>query len=423
MTHLHIPLWTRFGAVTAVALVCALPQAALAQQSGDTPGFRLGLTNSFVANDNRGLDGTSQGSTFEFITRLNFDLTFATPIQQLEISGDIGLRTLSGAESDTLDTGLVDPNLTIGYARQSRDAALSVDVFHRQADASTSAFEFLPGVPDPTLVTADGTRLTYGFDTSLELRRRAPFGMTFTAGSTALRYSDGAAATLSDQDRFRLGANFRFDLNPTTRATLDLRYSTFEDFGTPEGVRETYSLNSSLRQTLPNGAATMSFGVTSTPEGERYTLSAGRSIETAVLELGGTFGLTRAIDGDIYPTGTVDLTRTLPDGSLGASLSRSIAAGSNDNEQEITSLNLSYAKQFSRGTSFNATFSYSETDPTGAGATTSLSSVGINLERNLTANWQMSVGLQHRISEGATGIRARDNRLSIDLRSDLFVRR
>lgn len=429
MTYPHILQHARLCALTAASLICAaavtfgLSLPAQGQQTQDIPGLRLGLTNSFVANDNRGLDVQSQGSTFEFISRLDFDLTFATPIQQLEFSGDIALRGLSGAESETLDTGLIDPGLEIGYARQSRDAALSARAFGRQSDASTVTLEFLDDLPDPTLVSANGTRLVYGFDASLELRRRAPFGVTLSAGATALRFSDGAQVSFDDQDRFRLGALFRFDLNPTTQANVNLRYSTFEDFGTLEGVRETYALDSTVAQELRNGSARVRFGITSTPEGERFSLSAGRSVATELTELGGTLGLTRGTGGDVHPIGTVDFTRRLPDGSLGASLSRSVRAGSDDDEEEITSLGLSYAKQFTPSTAFDANFSYSEANPTGPGASSSIGSIGFNLRHALTRDWQMSVGLQHRISESATGARARDNRLSINLSRDLFVRR
>lgn len=415
---------TRISLCVAALTALALPGVVQAQQDSDAaPALRFGVSTGFVANDNRGLDANSQGSTFEFISRLDFGLTFATPIQQLDISGDIGLRTISGAESDTLDTGLVDPNLAIGYTRQSRDAQISVDIFAQQSDASTTNLELLAGVPDPIFVSADGTSLRYGLDTVLELRRRSPFGITLSAGFTALRYSNTTSANLTNQDRFRFGARFRFDLNPSTQATLNLRYSTFEDFGTPEGVRETYNLDGSLRQNLRNGDMSFRFGVTSEEGGQRFTLSAGRSVATPLWELGGNFGLTRATDGDIYPTGTLDITRALPDGSLGAALNRSIGAGTDDNEQEITSLSLTYAKQFTANTSLNTSFSYSETNPTGAGGGSSLRTVGVTLQRNLTSTWQMNVGLEHRISESAAGTRARDNRLSLNLRHDLSARR
>lgn len=403
------------------AFCTAMP--GMAQQSGDPPSFRLGLSTGLTTNSNRGLDATRQGSTTEFFSRLDFGLTFATPIQQLVVSGDIGLRTINGAESDTLKNGFADPNLRIDYARQSRDAELSLGIFIRERDASTTSLEFLNGIADPTLVTADGTSLRYGFDAALELRRRSPFGITLSAGYDALRYSDTTAVSLTDQDRFRLGAALRFDLNDSAQATLDLRYRTFEDFGTVEGIRETIVLGGNIRQNLKNGNMFLRLNSTFTEDGDRYSLSAGRTLNTPLWELSGSLGLTRTENGDIVSIGTFAATRSLPDGTLGATFNRSVNSGSEDNEQEVTSLNLSYAKQLNSLTSIDASFAFNETDNTAAGGTSNLSTFGINLRRNLTSTWRMDVGLQHRVSKSTTGVRARDNQLSINLRHDLSARR
>ncbi|MFL4468338.1 hypothetical protein ACERZ8_00070 [Tateyamaria armeniaca] len=216
----------------------------------------------------------------------------------------------------------------------------------------------------------------------------------------------------------------RFDLTPTLRATLDLGYSTFEDFGTPEGVRETYSLNSTLRQDLRNGDITFRLGATETENGERYTFSTGRSLTTPLWDLSGSVGLTRDTGGDVSPDISLDVTRALPRGSLGASFSQRIASGVDDDEEQITSLRVSYDKQLNALTSFNASLSYSETDPTAAGSnTSSFGSVGVSLQRTLTEDLQLDLGFQHRVSEDTAGIRARDNRLSVSLRRDLSARR
>lgn len=408
----------------ALACVVALPGGLDAQQAGAPPALRFGLTTEAVYSSNRGLDATSLGGTFEYIARLDFGVTFATPVQQLEISGDFGLRHVTGAERGTLDTGLVEPNLAIRYARQSRDAELSLALRSNELDVSSASLEEVLGVPVPVLVTEDGTRRTTVFDTELDLRRRAPFGITLSAGFTGLRYSNTTSPTLSDQDRFRLKALLRLDLTPSMRATLDLGYSTFEDFGTAQGLRETYTLNGNLRQDLRNGDASFSFGATMTEDGERYTIGAGRSITTALWEVSGSVGLTRDIAGDVLPDASLDLVRTLPDGSLAARFSRRVASGVDDDEEQITSLSVTYAKQLTPLTSFNTSLTFSETDPTAAGSnSSSVGTLGVGLERTLAQGLQLNLGFQHRVTENVAGIRARDNRLSVSLRRDLSARR
>jgi hypothetical protein len=416
---------TRTTYLGAAAIACAatLPGNVSAQQSNDIPALRFGLSTGIVANDNRGLDANSQGSTVELISRLDFGLTFATPIQQLTLDGEIGLRKVSGAESDNLQNGLVNPNLAIGYARQSRDAQFSANLRINESDVSTSSLLNVLGVPDPELVTQDGTRRSTVFDTELELRNRSPFGITLSAGYTGLRYSNVSSASLSDQDRFRLGARFRFDLTPVTQATLDLRYSTFEDLASTVGVRETYELDAGLSQDLRTGDISFLVGATSTEDGDRYSLSVGRSLRTPLWELGGTLGVTRASNGNISPTATLEVSRALVDGSLQASFSRSVDSGVDDDEEQITSVSLAYDRQFTATTSFNASFSFNETDPTGAANSSSLTTLGVSLQRRLTPNWEMDLGLEHRISKSTLGTRARDNLLSVMLRHDLSARR
>ena len=414
-------------AVWALAVACAatLPGGLGAQQAGAPPALRFGLTTEAVYSSNRGLDAPSQGGTFEYIARLDFGVTFATPVQQLEISGDFGLRHVTGAERGTLDTGLVEPNLAIRYARQSRDAELSLALRSNELDVSSASLEEVLGVPVPVLVTEEGTRRTTVFDTELDLRRRAPFGITLSAGFTGLRYSNTTSPTLSDQDRFRLKALLRLDLTPSMRATLDLGYSTFEDFGTAQGLRETYTLNGNLRQDLRNGDASFSFRATMTEDGERYTIGAGRSITTALWEVSGSVGLTRDIAGDVLPDASLDLVRTLPaDGSLAARFSRRVASGVDDDEEQITSLSVTYAKQLTPLTSFNTSLTFSETNPTAAGSnSSSVGTLGVGLERTLAQGLQLNLGFQHRVTENVAGTRARDNRLSVSLRRDLSARR
>jgi len=417
----RITMLSRPACLCVAALACAtvLPGAVAAQRDGDAPAFRLSLSTGVIAQDNRGLDATSQGSTFEYFSRLDFGITFATPIQQLDISGGIGLRHVTGAESDNLDTGLIEPDIALRYARQSRDAALSVDLRYSEIDVSSTSLEDVLGIPDPQLVNEEGARRSIVLDTELELRRRSPFGTTLFAGFTGLSYSDTVSTTLTDQDRFRAGVRFRLDLTPVTQANLSLTYRTFEDFGTAEGVRKTFELEGDLRHDMRNGNASLQFGATNTEEGSRYSLSAGRNISTARWEFGGTLGVTRAVDGDLFPTGSVDLTLTLPNGSVAASFSRSIASGVDDDEKEITSLRMTYDRQLTALTSFNTSLSYSETNPTGAGAPSSVGTLGIGLQHSLTADWQVDMELQHRVSENTAGVRARDNRLSVTLRRDL----
>ena len=405
-----------------LAVICC-SGALQAQQQNEGPSTQFGLTTGVMFNDNRGLDDDSLGSTTELVTRLDFTLRFATPIQDLELTGDIGLRTVNGAERDNLPGGFNDPNIRLSYGRQSRDAALDVTVFASERDVISTSLQLIEDTSNFELLSDIGSVLRFGFDTDLELRRRAPFGVTLSAGFTGLRYSDDASADLTDQDRFRIGALFRLDLDPATRATLNARLTTFEDDGTPEGRRDTYTLDGLLRRNLRNGSATARAVAVSTEDGKRYTLSVGRSIETELWDVSGTAGVTRGVEGDLSAIGTIDVTRTLKNGSWSANFSRAVVSSSDDQQQDITALGLGYSTQLDALTLFSTNLSYTDRSDTDAGGGGSLGLLGLTVQHTLTEDWRLDVGLQHRVNKNTAGIRARDNQISISLRRDFFARR
>lgn len=400
-------------------LFCALPLMAVAQDQAPSQSF--GLTTGLVYNDNRGLDDPSQGSTTEFFTRLDVGLVFGTPIQSLTINGDLTLRGLDGAEAGSISNGFTDPNLRLRYNRQARNAQLTVSAFAQETETQTLVEE-LNGL-DTVLVSDDATRLTYGYNAALELRRAAPFGITLSHGFTGLRYSDTTSTSLRDQDRYRFGASFRFDLNPTLQATVSTRYSTFEQDDSADGLRETYALDASLQQTLPDGLFGVTANITNVEEGERYSLGIDRRIERETWSLGGNLGLTRGVNGDTFPAVSLNGRYDLPNGSLGLNLNHQIRSGLSDNEQEFTAIRFNYRQNLDAISSLSLNLNYSETDPTGTGRTTSLGTIGLGYQRELAPGWQMNVGLNRRVSTNSAGVTARDNRLSLSVRRALSALR
>lgn len=394
----------------------ALPVSVLAQ---DTPQQTLGLTTGITFNDNRGLDDPSQGDTTELFTRLDFGRVFATPLQSLSLNGSVTLRGINGAEEGSIEDGLSDPNLRLSYNRAVREAQLTVTAFARQAETSTLIQE-LDGV-DLVDVTDNATRLTYGFDTSLELRRTAPFGVTFSTGYTGLRYSDTNSTSLVDQDRFRLGANFRFNINPVVQANLRTQYSTFESDDT--ALRETYRLNGSLDRDLSAGRIGVTAGITSVEEGERYSLGLTRSIEGPLWDISGSLGIEQGVAGDNFANGSLDIAHELQNGTMALSFDHGLRSGLEDNEQEFTRIQFNYARQLSALGSVNVNLSYRETNPTGTGGTTSLGTIGVSYGHTLAPGWQMNMGVNRRISTDSSGTTAHDNRLSLSVRRELSALR
>lgn len=400
-------------------LACALLTGgtAYAQQE---PSQSFGLTTGLRYNDNRGLDSPSLGDTTELFTRFDFGLVFATPLQSLSVSGAMTLRGIDGAEAGNIQDGFTEPNLRLSYNRQVRNSRLSFSAFAQESETSTLVEEF-DGV-DLVLVNDDATRLSFGYNAELELRREAPFGITFLAGYRGLRYSDTTSPTLVDQDRANIGVRLRFNINPVLQASLTARHSTFEEDGTP-GTRETTSLDGALTHAMKRGSFGVNANVTSVEEGERYSLSVSRTIEGPLWQATGILGISESVNGDRFPTGTLNYSRQFENSSMSVSFTRAIRSGLQDAEQEFTSAQFSYQRPLSADSSLSFNAGYRETDPTGGGNTTSLGTIGLGYQRSLAPGWQMNMGFNRRVSKNTAGNTARDNSLSISVRRELSARR
>ncbi|MEM8633343.1 MAG: hypothetical protein AAGF33_00045 [Pseudomonadota bacterium] len=397
--------------------------AALAQGQGDGPILRLGLTTGGQFNTNRTLDRDDPGSTTELSSQLDFLARFATPTQSLDIGGDVTLRGVNGAEADAVATGLVDPNLRLNYTRRSRDAQLDTSAFYSEQDVFASELQFDPVTADFDLLDSGGTQRRFGIDTRLDLRRRAPFGISLSAGFTGVRFSDTTDPDLSDEDRFRAGLGLRFDLTPVTQANVDLRFSSFEDFGDDEGRRDTYALDAGLRRTLTNGDIGLNAIITDTEDGTRSTLRGTRGFETALWQVTGALGLTREVTGDVTGIGGIDLAYALPNGALTAGFDRSVRSGTDDEEEEVTRLDLGYRTQLNALTQFNAQFSFTDRQASDDGDDGRFTTLSLAVQRQLTRDWSLNIGLEHRIVDDDDTGRADDNLFRVNLRRDLLARR
>ncbi|EKE43300.1 hypothetical protein OCGS_2637 [Oceaniovalibus guishaninsula JLT2003] len=395
--------------------------AVAAQDTGRLLSFgtRFGL----VADDNLALDPDSKGTTLEAVTGLDFELLYSTPLQTFALSGDVGLRALDNPEESNRDDFVATPTLRLAYERTVPDSRIGVTGFVRRS--RVAFLDPLEGGLDDPLVLDDlddrgerGTRLAFGLGTELELRRRAPIGITLSAGLDGQRYSDTTdTSTLTDETRVRAGVGLRFVLTPTRQATLGLDYSSFDDEGRDEGRRDTYALNAGISQRLRTGAVGLDLGATSTEDGERYSIRIERSLTLPLWSIAGELGATQSVDGDLFTTGALSVTRDLPTGSLSADLRRSVQSGSDDEERDITAASLGYSHQVNALTSANFDLSYIASDPTGDGAASeSFGSVGVGLQRRLTEDWRLDMALRHRISDEGTEDTATGNTISVNLR-------
>ena len=397
---------------------------------GGGPSLEIGLSAGLAAHDNIRLQTEDGDGSVSADARLDFAYTAATDAHRLRLSGDVGLRGVNDGDSDDDLDGLVGPALRFSYDRAVPTTALEITGFARRSRiAVDDPLLARDGADDPLTDPLrddddaddgdEGIRLGFGLSGRLELRRDAPFGVTLRAGLSGARYSDGSER--DDEDRSSAGALLRFDLDRSTRATLDLGYAAFED---DDDDARTLSAALGLSRAVRGGARYgLSLDVADTEAGDRYGLSLTHSRRGPVWALDGRVGLSRAAGGGNTLVGGLEATRDLARGQVSLSLERSLRTGEDEAERAVTTLGAAYAVALTERLDLSARASYLRDAAAGDGAddVDEAASAGVALTRSFDGNLTLTLGLDHRLRDDDRG-RADDTALSLRLRRGFTFR-
>jgi hypothetical protein len=434
------PLAAGLGALAAGLLAPITAPA----QDGPAQLLTLGLSTGLAANTNRRLDPDDAEGSAALTTGLSFAYRDATPLQSFALSSDLTLRQSRGTGDDGAD-GLTDPNLNFAWERAVRDSAIGISGSVRRSevdflrpletllltpgDPFAEVDDPLPDLDDPltdlddlTATLERGTRLSYRLETSLQLRRTAPFGIDLSAGLSGTRYSDTDDSELADDQRYRVGAGLRFALDPVTEASLGLRYSFIdeedegdEDDGDEgdEGRRETTTLTAAVSRRYPLGVIGLSANVAQTDTGERYGLSANAGRSGVGWSLSGSTGVAVDEDGDATFQGGLQANRALATGRVGLGFDRSLRTG-DESDITVTALSINYGTRLTPLLSVTADASWIRTDEA-EDDTAEAARLGLSLSRSLTEDWALSAGVVQRFRDDEDGS-ATDTALTVGLR-------
>lgn len=418
---------TLLGAVPIAGLVAFAPLSGGAQGSGGVQ-LTFGVEQRFETNDNLGLDVVSAGTTSQATTRLSFGLLTETRSSSLEFNTSAALRVADGPDFSGTEVALADPQMSLAYSRTTANAELDVKARLRQANVEflRSLEEFIDDKGEivlPEDTTGTGTQLSHGLDVALTWGEEAPLGFGLSAGISGINYIDTTSATLVDSQRLYAGASARMTLSEVTTANVSLRFSTYDDDGVGTTRRDTLSFNAGLTHMLPSGQLTSRLTAANTEDGTRLGLSFGRDFDLPAGALQASIGVTRSASGETNLTGSLKLTKELPQGAITAELRRSVAAGSDDSEQLATALLLGYSQELTPLSSLNLDLSYVQREPTGAGASVTDGTVSATYRRAVTEDWNMDVGYRHRVRDEDGVGRARSNSVFMVLKRDFSIRR
>lgn len=351
-------------------------------------------------------------------TVLNTDLSYAVRTQtrgtQLELAAGARLRYAFGdvaASDEGFDIGRETVSLT--YANQAPRARFDAFVQYFREDLSfldaTDLIELDDGnisvTEDFTDITGTGTRESITYRLSAQFDEDGPFGWGVTISGRDLNYSDVSSAGLVDSTTFNTAVNAHFDITPTLRIDSRVRYlkretdaidttsTTSLSLGATAVRSDDFSVRGLLTFAAPDNndnRLSVTGGFTARPS-DRSRIS---------VDVGASFSddfdtrLIGRLSYDLQPT-----TKSRFNIQLNTDVTDSI-----DDEVVVNTVALlgaDFELTPVSSLSFDAVFANEDALVLGEDQTEFSASVQLN--RQLTKDWQMSVGVSH-TSRRETGI-------------------
>lgn len=422
-------------------LSAALAAAAGVSIAQDDPGglrfvYDVGLGVSVT--DNEGLTDPGEGVT----TRLTTDLTFGIESQTRTSSLDARITFDGEYLNDPVTGDEFDIGSPVGSIRYTREAANSRFSFGAtySRDRLNELLTFLDEDFNPVdLIFDRGSiqRLTANADLAFGIE--GPVGLTFGAryddrdyidttdpdlfdrrtltlsAGLRLQFSDVATGRLSvratryedddtlptERDTYTLGAGVDYLVDPLTRISVDLNFTQIEESlaGFELPTVDAVGFGVSAVRTLPNGTLDASLSRNVGTDGTtRDSVSIGRDMDLPRGALSFGIGYSTSDTGEDAVIADLALRRDLPDGSLSATLSRSVTQNDDDEETLITRLSLGYSREINSASGVSVSFGLGQSEnlTTVGGGTTTRANVDLVYTRDFVADLDWSVGYRAR---------------------------
>lgn len=437
-----------FGGVCALGAVF-LPGASLAQEGGVLLTF--GIENRLELSRNADLALPPAGTEIANVTLLSFGIQSETALDRLDFSVSGGLIARNTDDGSEVDFGR--SVLTFGYNREVPAAVLDLSAEYRSDDVG--AFGDDLGAVDET-----GTRSDLFLSARLETGRTSGLGFVVGLAYDKTDFANATDPDLVDTQEWRaeLATVLRFSEVATGRIGVRYRHREEEDAGTTTtdagtvfagldyalseravlalelGYTETETEDAdvvetvrgpdaSLRLTydMPVGTAFALLSVaTDADEGQRETFEIGRDLEAGRDTLSARIGVTRGDQTGTDVVGALDWTRALTDGSIGASVERSVSYDADDDVSVTDSVfSLNWMKNVSEASTVLLDLSYELSDSPAERIEQVSVDAGFNYL--LTQDWSLSSGVGYTVRDDAGG-RAESPRVFLSISRDFQFR-
>lgn len=450
------------AASTATATTTTVPRASA---QGVTPSLVVNgsVRSSIDYNDNGRLLPTSPGDDTRFVTSLNLGISSTTPTQSLDLSfgGDLVYEDLATGREEN---GFEKPQIRFDYSALGPDSRVAVNGRYQTVDVIDSIFVDTDGdLIDDTLLTSFGTAETIDVGAQYSFGIQAPFGMDFNVRRRERNYSDTISPNLFDRTDDTYGVTARFRINPTLTARLianEARYRADNPAGTERdrtnyGVGVDYlitpdlqftgqvtqtdieqrtigsvtntdgiSASASLTRTLTNGTIGVSASRTQNTNNTRSDISLNRSMALPSGSLAYSLGFSDSDTGSSAVIASLAYSNVLPTGTLSANLNRTATTNANNAEVERTVLTLGYNHNINSVSGINFGINYAEVNGIGLGAVqdATRTDLRVTYRRQLTQDWDWTLGYVHRNRSNAAGSSANSNAVVTSIGRSFSIR-
>lgn len=407
------------------------------------------ISSDLELNDNYDLRSDSLGDAVIWSTRIGAGLRSRTRVDEFSFNVS-GVARVADLPVTGSDTSFDNPTVELNYGRVVDDSRINVFALGQRADVEF--FDPLSDVDDDGNfddTTGGGTRNSLRTGVNFELNGDGPVSLTGSGRLDDISFEDTTDPDLNDRRNAQIGAELGFRLSPiltlTTgasfgrednddgdqtertrsradigmvgrinqRATLRARigYSQVDTDRisgneTDEGIVGDLSLQFDERR----GATRLAFGSTIDENGERYSLSYGKSVAWDNAELDATIGLSTNSDTDLNAIGNISYQLTGRDTRLTLGL-RQVATTDDDGRNVLNSggsvqLNRRLTRTASIGLSVNGGLKRVENSNDSSSERLTASA---QYNHALTEDWNANVGYRYRYRKSDNEASAESN--------------
>ena len=420
----------------ALALLCSAGATAYAQ--GLPPGMiaSFDVTQRLEWSDNPDLD-TDGNSDFFGRTVLGFGLESVTKVQSFSL--DLGTEIEEFQEDNDKDVEFTNYFANLGYNRNTRNALFGLDLNYSETDTDG---DFTDGDFDQdgnVIVLDDGTRVSYGYVLRGEVGREAPVGASFDWSYNQLEYKDTNDPDLNDSTLNDFSGRINFRINPRITTSLTGLYNDF-DTDDPNGTdRETTGLGVAtdleispvwtssvalsydriersggtnrtdegvsgsidVTRALSNGTvgARYSSDVFANDDGRRSFLSVNRDMELPRGDLFLSLGVTGSDTVGTDPLMEVTYRHDLPTGQMLFEFNQRVVVDDDDNEDINTTLRASYDQEINSLSGYGISLALFDRNALDGGDDAQRYDLEFTYRHDLTRDWGLVSGISYTFLE------------------------